>query len=306
MVSLLSSLLLCVVTLWFLFGALQGAVYRFLQPTLAAIDPSQASAFILAWQALPLLAAVTTGTVLYSPDLAQWFVAGHCHTGQCAMHGPQSSLAVLPAAALVTWTLYRLLHCLLRQWLPARRLRQHLIQIGDRCGDVVTLPASEPVAFTVGWLQPQVFISTGMRAACSAREIECIVYHESAHRQRHDNLRLLTSRLLTAPLPARWSQVALDDLKLCCEHACDLHAASMLSRECVAAALLKVTRIQRQCIPAGSLAFAGNRTQQRILALLDEPRGRLQNHVVVAVISVLVLAMLAMINPLHRAIELIP
>tara|TARA_R110002124_G_scaffold160283_1_gene327505 strand:- start:7642 stop:8562 length:921 start_codon:yes stop_codon:yes gene_type:complete len=304
--SLLSSILLCIFTLWLLLGALQGASYRLLQPTLKAIDPAQASTLILAWQALPPVAALAASYVLYSPDLAQWFVAGHCHTSRCSMHGPQSSLAILPVAAVATWTLYRLAKCLLRQWLPARRLRGYLMQIGESTGDFVSLASSQPIAFTVGWLKPQIFISQGMQEACSPREIECIVYHEAAHRQRRDNLRLLTSRLLTAPLPNRWTQDALDDLQLCCEQACDISAASMLSRESVAAALIKVTRVQQPWPPVGSLAFAGNQTQQRILALLDEPQGRLKNQVVFAITSVVVLIILAMINPLHRAIELIP
>ena len=306
MLSLLSSILLCVFALWILFGALQAAAYRLLQPVLQSIDPAQASTFILAWLALAPLAALLSSLVLYSPDLAQWFVAGHCHTNQCLMHGPQSSLAVLPAAIVMVWTLFSVGRCLLQQWLPARRLREQLAEIGNDEGSFVTLASRQPMAFTLGWLAPKIFISRGMQAACSTQEIDCILYHEAAHRQRRDNLRLLTSRLLTAPLPLRWTMPAQEDLKLSCEQACDLQAAAILSPEAVAAALITVTRAQQQSAPIGSLAFAGNRTRQRILALLEEPQGRMANEKVFAISSVILLSVLAMINPLHRAIELIP
>lgn len=307
MVSLLASIILCVLALWLFFGALQAFVYsRLLQPALQSIEPSQASTFILTWLGVPPFAAVLASYVLYSPDLAQWLVAGHCHTSQCQMHGPQSSLAVLPAAFLLAWTLFSIGRCLIQQWLPARRLSDHLSRIGENSGDFVTLVSEQPMAFTLGWLKPRIFISSGMQTACSTRDIDCILYHEFAHRQRRDNLRLLTSRLLTAPLPQRWARAALDDLKLCCEQACDISAATVLSRESVAAALIRVARVQQQSAPAGSLAFIGNRTEQRIRALLDEPQAPLANEKVFVAASVTLLIVLAMINPLHRAIELIP
>lgn len=306
MLSLLSSILLCVLALWLLFGALQWGVYRLLQPTLQGIDPSQASAILLGWLALAPCAALLASYVLYSPDLAQWLVAGHCHANECHMHGPQSTLAILPAAMLAGWTLFSLLRCLRRQWLPARRLCDHLTGIGEDSGSFVTLASAQPTAFTLGWLKPTIFISAGMQDACSAEDIDCILHHEAAHQRRRDNLRLLAARILTAPLPQRFAQPVLDDLKLSCEKACDLRAAALLSRESVAAALIRVARVQQQAAPVVSLAFVGNRTEQRILALLDDPQPPLASEKVFVAASIALLVILAMINPLHRAIELLP
>jgi Zn-dependent protease with chaperone function len=306
MLSLLSSILLCVLALWLLFGVLQAGIYRWLQPTLQSIEPSQASAILLGWLALAPCAALLASYVLYSPDLAQWLVAGHCHSNECHMHGPQSTLAILPAALLTGWTLHTLVRCLLRQWLPARRLCEHLTGIGDDTGSFIKLASAQPTAFTLGWLKPKIFISAGMQDACSAHDIECILYHEAAHLRRRDNLRLLIARLLTAPLPQRFAQPALDDLKLSCEKACDLHAAAILSRESVAAALIRVARLQQQAAPVASLAFVGNRTEQRIVALLEKPQPTLASEKVFAAASIALLAILVMINPLHRAIELMP
>lgn len=306
MLSLLSSILLCVLALWLLFGVLQAGIYRWLQPTLQSIDPSQASTILLGWLALAPCAALLASYVLYSPDLAQWFVAGHCHSNECLMHGPQSTLAILPAALLTGWTLYSLIRCLHRQWLPARQLCAHLTRIGDDSGSFITLAYSQPTAFTLGWLKPKIFISTGMQDACSAQDINCILYHEMAHQQRHDNLRLLAARILTAPLWPRFAQPALNDLKLCCEKACDLRAAAKLSRESVASALIRVARVQQQATPVASLAFVGNRTEQRIVALLNEPQPPLASEKVFAAASIALLFILVTINPLHRAIELMP
>jgi beta-lactamase regulating signal transducer with metallopeptidase domain len=306
MLTLLSSVVLCIVVLWLFFGALQALIYRLLQPSLLSIDPAQASKCLLVWLALPPAAALLASYVLYSPDLAQWFVAGHCHTSQCQSHGPQSSLAVLPAALLAAWTLYSVVLCLYRQWLPARHLCDQLTMMGVDQGGYITLEDNQPMAFTLGWLKPRIFVSRGLQNACSATEIDCILQHEAAHRERRDNLRLLAGRLLTAPLPQRWTHCALDDLKLCCEQACDSRAANLLSRESVAAALIKVTRLQQRVPPVGSLAFSGNHTRQRILALLDAPQTPLANGKLFAAATVTLLIILALIDPLHRAVELLP
>ena len=306
MLTLLSSVVLSIFVLWLFFGALQALIYRLLQPSLLSIDPAQASRCLLVWLALPLVAALLASYVLYSPDLAQWLVAGHCHTSQCQSHGPQSALAVLPAALLAAWTFYSVVHCLYRQWLPARRLCAQLTMMGVEQGGYITLDDDQPMAFTLGWLRPRIFISRGMQNACSATEIDCILHHEAAHRERRDNLRLLASRVLTAPLPQCWTQRALDDLKLCCEQACDSRAARLLSRESVAAALIAVTRLQQDASPVGSLAFSGNHTRQRILALLDDPQTTMANEKLFVAAAVTLLIILVIINPLHRAVELLP
>lgn len=306
MLPLLSSIMLCALVLWVLFGALTALIYRMLRPGLQKIDPAQASHLLLAWLALPPLAACLTCYVLYSPDLAQWLVVGHCHLDTCRQHGPQSDLAVLPAALLMGWTLFSVARCLLRQWLPGRRLCRQLCLVGDVTEDFVSIGSPVPAAFTLGWFKPRIFISAGMQTTCSTGEIDCILHHERAHRARHDNIRMLLAWLFTAPLPRRWPVSALDDLSLCCEKACDLSAAATLSRETVASALIRVARIQQASSPAASLAFVGNKTEQRVLALLDEPQSPLANQYIFLTVSATLLLMLALINPLHRAIELIP
>jgi hypothetical protein len=218
-------------------------VYQILRFKLQRIDPAEASLFILVWLAVPPLAALLTTYIVYSPDIAQWLVAGHCHADVCQVHGPQTTLAIFPTAVLAGWMVFR--------------------------------------------------------------DIDCILLHEAAHRQRRDNLRLLAARALTAPLPANWSARALDDLKLSCEKACDLRAAAKMSPENVASALVRVTKVQQHAAPTASLAFVGNFTEQRILALLSEPQPPLANHLLFAAASAVLIVVLAMINPLHRAVELL-
>ncbi len=304
MLALLASMVLCVVALWLLLGAAQALLYRWLQPTMRAIDPAQASVLLVGWLALAPVVALLTAYLLYSPDIAGWLVAGHCHSGQCVSHGPRSGLAVAPAAVLALWALCGVARCLWQQWLPVRRLYDQLTRIGDDRGDYVALSSALPTAFTLGWLRPRIFISEGMRAACTGEDIDCILRHENAHRRRRDNLRLLAGRILTAPLPQRLAHATLDDLKLCCEKACDLSAAAALSREAVAAALLRVARLQQGQVVG--LAFAGNQTQRRVLALLEESPSPLAGGVLFTVASATLLFVLALVNPLHRAIELLP
>lgn len=306
MLTLLSSMLLCGLACWLLFGTLVTLTYRLIRPPLLNSDPDQAGNLILGWLSLPPLAALLTTTVMYSPDLTQWLVAGHCHLGNCRQHGPQSALTVWPAAALLCWIGLRAGRCLLSQWLCVRRLAATLAHTGRDMGAFVQLDSPEPAAFTLGWLTPKIYITAGMQSACSSRDIDCILAHERAHRRRHDNLRLLVARLFTAPLPRSWSAAVIADLALCCEKASDLRAARELSRESVASALLRVARLQQPASPAGSMAFSGTQTERRIRALLDEPVAPLGNEYVFAATSAALLFILFIVNPLHRAIELIP
>jgi len=306
MLALFSSIVLCALLLWLLFGAIAALGYRFVRPRLKTIDPVQASHLLLGWLALPPFASLLSCYVLYSPDLAQWLVAGHCHFDNCRVHGPQSALAIIPAGLLTVWMLYSVGRCFLQLWLPARRLAKQLCLVGNDTGEFVRLDSVAPVAFTLGWLKPRIFISAGMLSACSTQEIDCIVRHERAHRGRYDNFRLLLASLFSAPLPWRQMLPAVVDLKLCCEKACDLSAAAELSRTAVAAALIRVAKIQQSPSPPASLAFVGNQTEQRILALLDQPQAPMANELVFATISVTLLVILAMINPLHQAVELLP
>jgi hypothetical protein len=305
MLPLLSSILLCVLALWLLFGALTALVYQRLRPALLAIDPAQASNLLLAWLALPPFAAVLAACVLYSPDLAQWFVTGHCHFDICGQHGPQSTLAIVPTGLLLAWTAFALGRCLVRQWLPAHRLGKQLRSAGADSGDFISIESAAPAAFTLGWFRPGIFISTGMQAVCSAAEIDCILHHERAHQKRYDNIRLLMAWLFTAPLPRGWPGTTLEDMKFCCETACDLSAAQRLSREAVAAAIIRVARIQQTASPGASLAFVGGRTEQRVLALLDQPKAPMASELVFVSAAATLLVILALINPVHRTIELL-
>ena len=306
MLTLAASILLCFLLLWLLFGALSCAVYPLVRNTMRSIDPAQASVLLLGWIALPVGIAGLTCAVLYSPDVSALLVAGHCHLGSCRQHGPQSAGAILPAALLLVWTALRLCNGLRSQWLPARRLGRELAAVGRCRGDYLELDTPEAAAFTVGWWNPRVFITAGLRAACSPRELDCIVLHERGHRRRRDNVRLLVARLLSQPLPHCWSQLMLEDLKLCCEQASDQFAARAVAPEEVAAALLQVARLQGRGARPGVLAFTGSHIERRVRALLDAPASPLPGEWVFACVSAAVLFTLAIVNPLHRALEMIP
>lgn len=306
MLTLAASIILCFLALWLLLGALACLLYPLLRKTVHAIDPAQASRLMLTGFALPAVIAGLTCATLYLPDISTWLVAGHCHLGDCRQHGPVISGAALPAALFLLWTAWQLAAGLRSHWLPARRLKRQLSALGQHQGDYVLLESNRAAAFTVGWWQPTVFVTTGLRATCPPTELDCILQHERAHRQRRDNARLLAARLLTQPLPRRWTQAMLDDFKLYCERASDEYAGRLLSREAVAQALLRTARLQRDAVPAGALAFAGDHTEQRVLALLREPAAPLGPERVLACAAAMLLLLLAIANPLHGALELIP
>lgn len=54
------------------------------------------------------------------------------------------------------------------------------------------------------------------------------------------------------------------------------------------------------------LAFTGSHIERRVRALLDAPASPLPGEWVFACVSAAVLFTLAIVNPLHRALEMIP
>lgn len=61
-------------------------------------------------------------------------------------------------------------------------------------GKAVCLDSSQRTAFCAGILRPRVYVSTGLVAALSLRELVAVVEHERAHAARRDPLRRLVVR----------------------------------------------------------------------------------------------------------------
>jgi Zn-dependent protease with chaperone function len=303
MTELISSALLVTLLLW-LAGTLAWAgAYPYLRRRLFALDPAQAGNYLLAFLSLPALVALGTALLLYYPEISRQLVSTHCHAGDCGEHGPVLQHAAWLAAALLLWYSTRVGNTARRQWWIGLNLARQLRATGVRRHGVVELASAQPAAFTLGWWQPEIYLSRGLLEQCTEQDVACILAHEKAHKHRRDNLRLFAAMALTAPLPRCVTRGQVQDLKLLHELAADRSAARNCGPEAVAASLLRVARLQSAPPPEGCAAFTGKETALRVETLLNAPLSRLPAAWSMLLGISMPLTLTILINPLHILIE---
>jgi hypothetical protein len=136
--------------------------------------------------------------------------------------------------------------------------------------DVVRLPTSEPVAYAIGGVSPQVVISDGLVDVLSDQELAAVVRHERSHidhgHQRHLDLAAAADASVGWLRPVRRS---IDALRLGVERWADEDAATRPAQRLqVRAALLKVTATM--LMPAPSFT-TGCTILDRMVALDQDP-----------------------------------
>jgi len=264
-IDLLATAVLACLSLWWLLALGLAFSRPWWRPQLLRTEPRAASNLLLAGLALTLLFSLAITLLLYLPHMR--LVAAHCHAGNCASHMPRSGWWLAPALLLGMLVGVSFARFLFRQCLPARRLFRNLCLLGCERGGYCLLPDMKPAAFALGIMRPRVFFTRGLLDNCRAAEVDIILRHEHAHLRRRDNLRIFAAALFTLPLPFSLREPLLRDHRLLAELACDVEAATLHSREDVAATLLHVSRMQAS-VPAGARGFVGD-TEARVSALLS-------------------------------------
>jgi len=257
---------------------------------------------------LPFAASLSSTLILFMPPAETLLVEAHCHV-DCASHAPlidSPALAwvgIMLAMLVVTMLLWRFVTTLRR----SRQLHAQFDILGRRCGPWYEMESDCPLVFTLGWWRPRIYLSSGLRAACSAQDLEIILQHERAHQERRDNLRLLVARLCCAILPAPLYRRVLADLQVVTEQACDFRAAERLGALAVAETLLKIKRMLHSSpamVPQDALAFAERDVETRIKALLiASSRVSLQRWQLLALFVLGAAVLVAMVGPLHHGSE---
>lgn len=243
---------------------------------LERVEP-RARARALAFLALlPLVVAVLVLGAVLLPH--PWLgLPEHCvhhdddHLHLCFAHGARTpSLAVIVLASV--FGLRIALVALLESWRAVRAsvaLRRVRVASKDSTGDLVRLPVEAPLAFTAGWLRPQVFASM---AVADAPEWRIVIAHERDHARHRDPLVRWIARLaaaLHAPGIAGW---ILRELASAQELAADEHAARVTGdRLAVAEQILAFARDAARG-PSLVAAFAEGDLARRVAALLETPR----------------------------------
>lgn len=129
-----------------------------------------------------------------------------------ALSYPAVNLAaavLILVAALGATSLARILREGVRLWRGHRRVTRDLrtraagtrsIEVGGVVTRFTVFEDADPEAFCIGFLRPEIFVSTGALARLDARQLAAVVAHEAGHQRAHDPLRALGGRLLARGL----------------------------------------------------------------------------------------------------------
>lgn len=282
--------------IWILFAFTTNLAYPLIRPLLLELHPATASSLLLSWITLPAFSALISSLLLFAPMLSLILADTSCTTGTCGIGASASHLVQLPALIIAFWLLLSGFIIFWRYWLPSHRLARQLRYTCKEEAHYSLLPSETPAAFTLGWLSPRIYLTSGLIERCDDEDIRCILNHEQAHQRRKDNLNQLLARMFTSVLPNRLIQRQLDDYNLLCEQACDLEASQFQPADQIASTLLKVARLQSRRLPSGATTFVGGHIEERIMAVLKLQH--VQPHSMHSLAFVSMALLLAAIPPL--------
>ncbi|CAG7653291.1 M56 family metallopeptidase [Paenibacillus allorhizosphaerae] len=170
--------------------------------------------------------------------------------------------------ALVVCTFVMCFALIIRQMLLERRARRKLIaakhqefskQLNDTYGDgshpLTVVRCERPVAFTMGFVTRDVYLTTGLLALLDAKEIEAVIHHERFHGRHGDPLKtfvlsLFASAFWYIPL-MKWFHL---QYKIARELLADQYAIGKMGSSAeIGSALLKLVK---KGLPSGPMSFA--------------------------------------------------
>lgn len=293
---------------WMVLAVAFMLVYPFLRPLFMRLHPRHGSVLLLVYAAAPCLLSLSVVSLLFLPVAKSMLVQAHCHA-DCVSHAPLIAASSVAASGivLVSAVLVALAGRILSALIRGGRMQRQFDALSRPCTAYRLLDSGIPMVFTLGWLNPRVYISTALRQRCQARELDVILRHEQAHRLRRDNLRLILARGFCLGLPAAVAGRFLSDLQLLSEQACDFVAAERFGELSVAETLLRVKRMllrHARQTPQWGHAFTGAEVSQRVEALLQAERRLSLTPWQHALLACLVAgALLLAVEPLHHGAE---
>jgi Zn-dependent protease with chaperone function len=208
--------------------------------------------------------------------------ADHCaehghHLHLCWIHGTGWAgevFAVVPLAMFGAYVSVRAVQKVLGQWSAARALDRLARVARPGPEGVLIAPSDRIFCFAAGLVRPRIYVSSSTWAALARDERDAVLAHERAH-LAHGDLRrrawLDLAALAGAPFLARRVLLRWQGAT---ERLCDRRAAATEGAECVARALIALSRLGR-CVPApAGISFGGAGVVERVEALLaDVPAG---------------------------------
>jgi Zn-dependent protease with chaperone function len=262
----------------------------------------------------PLVGAILLTFAAFGPKLLVPFG----FDDHCASHSGHDHLCMVHAASpkgLFAWAgvvlmaglavVFSAMHIPVA--LRVRRARAVLDALGDSspAGRCRIVPSDQPFAATIGYLRPDVFMSSALVNVLEPEDAAIVRAHEDAHRSRRDPLRLALARVMSlVHFPGVRRQV-LSDLALSCEQAADEVAAlGVGDRLRVASVLLAVERIMGDTLIPGN-SISGGALSARVESLSNDP-GTMLTRRMACFLALVVLVCLGLVSGiLHHTVETI-
>lgn len=193
----------------------------------AGLDLAKQSYVLLAYPWLALLTAITASIVLLRPSWAERLIPTHCHASICGPHLPQIEsdsaswlLLQVGAVMIIVFSLVTLLYIFFAGLHKIQTLRTLSV---DQMHYQV-LDHHQPIAWCSGLFNQTIFISRGLFERLNEDELHYVLWHETIHKRRYDNLRKASVKLSTLawPRPVRktYSTVFGNTLEALCEQLC--------------------------------------------------------------------------------------
>jgi len=300
-------------------GGLASLAVRPLARVTAAWSPESRHRAWLVFALAPLMLSLAGLVATFLPSLLGllWAHYDHClehpgtHVHLCLVHLPTqvgntgSWLVIVVASFLFSIRAGKASVGLNR----ASGLRRRFVAHGRHEPALAAwvLRTEQPFCVSVGVFRPTILISDGLIGGVTSEQLRAVLAHEQAHVARRDTLFRLFARAATICLwPAAREQV-LRAVELAAEQSCDEAAASLIGdRLVMAEVILKVERLLGpvpQRLAPLAVSFGGTAVELRVSALLESRRRETASISPVFVLVLLVLALLAVSEPLHHLTE---
>jgi len=196
----------------------------------------RSSNFLFALQLTPFLGALLAVVVLAVPAFVRFEPRG----GEEDFGAPVIVLGAL-CLAVLSMGAWRSARAILEMRRLARQWKGQSVSADDLAGlPVMKTSADAPPLVVVGLIRPRLYVSSSASATLNEQELARAIAHESAHVQRHDNLKKLALRLCCLPFAGRLERQWLASLEI----AADM-AAVRSQREALdlASALVKASKL---------------------------------------------------------------
>ena len=302
-------------------AVLCAATYPLIVNHLHRLEPVTRARVILGMLGVPIGIGVLLSVCALLPSLMPWLgmsgdhchVHGNHHPHLCLQHPP------LGTDSLLAWIILLML-AMAVVWYALRGVRDSLwrrrfietinkLSCGDSKGNIRWINWQLPLAFTSGILYSRIIYgSTSLVKHLSARQLEVVLAHECAHRERQHNLwRFVAGAISIFHLPTL-RRILLNELELAFEQICDEIAASCVgSRVQVAETIVKVEKQFTNTdttSPLGMTAFRGSNVIDRVESLLTPPASSITTFKILTFPALVLLVVTVIFAvPLHHFTE---